>query len=68
MAIEQGLCSQVRIICRRDSDDKREKENTNKYNFPGKLARSRRWLDIDHEWLKKFSTHEPDLYKKTVSN
>ena len=43
---------------------KTKKEKTKKYNFQGKSARSRRWFDLDHEWLKEnFMTCEPDLYR-----
>ena len=41
------------MIRQRESDDKKEKGKTNKYNFQGQSARSRRWFDLDHEWLKK---------------
>ena len=36
-----------------------------KYNFQGKSAGSRRWFDLDHEWLKiNFMTREPYFYIK----
>ena len=50
MATEQGFYAQVVMISRRESDDKKEKEKTNKYNFQGKSARSRRLFDLNHEW------------------
>ena len=34
-------------------DNKKEKENTNKYNFQGHSAISKRWFDIYHEWLEE---------------
>ena len=49
--MEQGLYEQVVVILERDSDDKKEKYNTKKYNFQGQSKISRRWLDIYHEWL-----------------
>ena len=68
MSMEQGLYAQVVMIRRRESDDKKEKEKTNKYNFQVQSARSRRCFDIVHEWLEvNFRTREPDFYK-TVSN
>ena len=63
MATEQGLNAQVVMICRKYLDNKREKENTKKYNVQGQSARSIRWFDPDHERLEEsFSTREPDLY------
>ena len=63
--MEQGLYAQVVMIFRKESEDKKEKENTKKYNFQGKSARSRRWFDLDYVWLEEnFRTREPDFYKK----
>ena len=53
MAMEQGLYAQVVMIRQKDSENKKEKENTKKYNFQGKSAGSRRWFDLDHEWLEE---------------
>ena len=65
MAVEQGFCAQVVIIRRKDLDNKKEKENTNKYNFQGWSTISKRWFYLDHEWLEKTcSTCEPEFYKK----
>ena len=65
MATEQGLHAQVVMILQRESDDKNEKEKTKKYNFQGKSVISRRWFNLDHEWLKEnFMTLEPDFYRK----
>ena len=61
--MEQGLYAQVVMILRRGSDDKNGKLNTNRYNFQGQVAISRRWFDFDHEWLEENSrTREPDFY------
>ena len=49
MSTEQGLYAQLVMIHRNDSDNKKEKENTEKYNFQGQSARSVRWFDLDHE-------------------
>ena len=63
--MEQGFYSQVVMIRRMESDDKKEKENIKKYNFQGQSARSRRWLDLDHQWLEENSrTREPYFYEK----
>ena len=69
MAMEQGLYAQVVMIGRRESDDKKEQENTKKYNLQVKPARSRCWFDLDHEWLEEnFRTHEADFYGKMYQN
>ena len=53
----------VVMICRKDLDNKIEKDNTNKYHFQGQSARSMHWFDLDHEWLEEmFCTREPDFY------
>ena len=52
MALENGLHAQVVMIRRRELDDKKEKYKTEKYNFQGQSARTKRWFGIDHEWLK----------------
>ena len=44
----QVLYAQLGMIRGKDSDNKTEMENTNKYNFPGKSARSIRWFNRDH--------------------
>ena len=67
MATEQGLYAQVVMIRRKESENKKEKENNKKYNFQGKSSRSRRWFNLDHEWLEKnFMTREPDFYKNFI--
>ena len=39
-------------------------ENTKRYDFQGQSARSRRWFDLDHEWLEEnFMTREPGFYR-----
>ena len=55
------------MILRKDSDNKKEKEKTNKYNFLGESSRSRRWFDLDPEWLEEsFMTREPHFYKNFI--
>ena len=51
--MEQGLYGQVVMIFRKDSDNKKEREKTKKYNTQEKSARSIRWFDLDHEWLEE---------------
>ena len=51
MAMEQRLYVQVMTIRRKESENKKEKKNTKNYNFHRKSTRSRRWFDLDHEWL-----------------
>ena len=41
------------MIHRKDSDNKKEKEKTEKYNLQGKSARSIRWFDLNNEWLEE---------------
>ena len=56
------------MICRKDSNNKKEKEKTKKYKYQGKYARSRCWFDLDHKWLEvNFMTRELDFYKKHLS-
>ena len=63
MAMEQGLCEKVVMIHQKHSDNKKEKENKNNYNFPEKSTISIRWFDLDHEWLEeKFRTCDPGFY------
>ena len=45
----QGLYAQVVMIRRKESDNKKEKENPKKYNFQGQYIRSIRWFDLDQE-------------------
>ena len=52
MALEQGLYAQVVMIHRRNLDDIKEKDKTEKFNFQGKSARTKNWFNLDHEWLK----------------
>ena len=49
MAMEQGLYSKLVMIFLKDPENKKEKENTKKYNLQRKSAISRRWFDLDHE-------------------
>ena len=51
------------MIRRKDSDNKKEKENIKIYNFPGQSAKSICWFDLDHDWLEEnIRTREPDFY------
>ena len=50
--MEQGLYAQVVMICQSESDDKKGKEKTKRYNFQGQSARSRCWFNIDNEWFE----------------
>ena len=52
MALEQGLYAQVVMLIRKESDDKNEKDKTNKYKFQGQSARTKHWFDLNHERLK----------------
>ena len=61
--MEQGFYAKVVMIFRNYSENKTKKEKTKKYNFQGKLARSRRWFNLDHEWSEEnFMTRELDFY------
>ena len=65
--MENELYAQVVMICQMESDDKKEKDKIKKYNFQGQSARSRRWFDLDIEWLEEnFMTREPDFYKNFI--
>ena len=67
MSTEKGLYAQVVMIRQKYSENKKEKENTKKYNFQEKSARSRRWFDLDHEQLEEnLMTLEPGFYKKPL--
>ena len=47
-------------------DNKKERDNTNKYHLQGQSARSKDWFDLDHEWLEEENcTREPEFYTKT---
>ena len=63
----QGFYAQVVTIRQKESENKKDKENTKKYNFQGKSARSRRWFDLDHEFIEEiFRTSETDFYKNFI--
>ena len=48
-----------------DLDNKKENEDTNKYQFQGHSERSNFWFDLYHEWLEEmFCKHEPNFYAK----
>ena len=52
------------MIRRKDPENKKEREKNKKYNFQGQLAESRRWFDLDHEWLEEnFMSREPNFYR-----
>ena len=57
MATEQGLYAQVIMIHQKDLDNKKGKDKTKKYNFQGQSTRSKRWFDLDHEWLEESLVH-----------
>ena len=50
--MEQGLCAKVVMICQKYFENKKEKENTKKYNFQGQSKKSIRWFGLNHEWSK----------------
>ena len=63
MATEQGLYVKFVMIHRKEPENKKEKENTKKYNLQGQPSRSRSWFDINHEWLEEnLMTREPYFY------
>ena len=62
MATEKGLYTQVVMIRRKFFDNKKEKDNTNKYNFHWQSAGSILWSNLYHEWLEEIgSTCELDF-------
>ena len=67
MVTEQGLYTQMVELRRKDlkfaSADKNK--NQSKFKFQGLSARSKRWFDLDFDWIGlNFNTRDPDLYKK----
>ena len=52
MTLVNGLYAKVVMIPRRESYDKKEKDNTEVYYFQGQSARTKHCFDLDHEWLK----------------
>ena len=65
--MKNGLYAQVVIIKQSESDNKKEKEKTKKYNFPGQSVILRRQFDLDHDWLKeKFMTREPYFFTNCI--
>ena len=55
----------VSMIRQQYLGNKTLKENTNKCHLQGQSERSKRWNDIDSEWLEEtFCTREPDLHTK----
>ena len=46
-------------------DQNKKTEKPKKYLFQGQSARSKRWFDIDIDWLEEeFIKREPQFYKK----
>ena len=65
MAMEQGLNAQVVMILQKESDNEKKKWKDQEYNFQGQSAISRRWFDLDNEWLEEnLSIREPHFYLK----
>ena len=67
MAMEKNLYAQVIRFRRKDLkfDAADENKNESKFKFQGQTGRSRLWFELDLDWIDiKFSTREPDLYKK----
>ena len=65
MALDNGLYPQVVMVRRRELDDKKVTYKTKIYNFQGQSARTKHWINLDHEWLKEnFMTRELDFYLK----
>ena len=67
MTMEQSLYTQVIKLRRKDlvffATDKNE--NKAKFEFQGQSTRSQLWFDLDLDWIGiKFSSGEPDFYKK----
>ena len=63
MAMEKRLYSQVIRIRRKDLKFVATYKNKieAKFKFQGQYARSRRWFDLDFDWVEvNFSTREPD--------
>ena len=68
MSMEQLLFAKVVMIRQKYVDNKKEKENTKKYNFQGKSARSIRWFDPDREWLEENFRTLSQISIETLSN
>ena len=67
--MEQDLYAQVVMIHQKDSENKKVNENTKKYNFHGQSTISRRWFDLDPEWLEEtFMACELYFYQKLHKN
>ena len=66
MATEKGLYAQAVKLRQNYLKFVAADKNTNeaKFNFQGLSARSKRWFDLDFDWIEvNFSTREPDFYK-----
>ena len=71
MEAEQGLYAQVIILRQKYLNFFATYKNKNeaKFKFQGQLARSKRWLDLEIDWIEvNFSTHEPDFYKTLLQS
>ena len=67
MTMEQRLYAQVVMLSQKNLNvtEKNKNKNEDKFKLQGQSARSQRWFDLDFCWIeKKFSTREPDFYKK----
>ena len=66
MATKQGLYAQVLKLTRKDLKliAANKNENEAKFKFQGQSARSRRWFDLDFDWVEiNFITRKTDFYK-----
>ena len=55
------------ILCQNDFNITEENKNKNedKFKLQGQPAISQYWFGLDFDWIEeKFSTREPDFYKK----
>ena len=67
-AREQGLYAQVIMIFRKNLNNKKEKEMTNKCNFKAQSARSKRSFDIVHTCLEEIFITRESYYQKITPN
>ena len=68
MSLENWLYAQVVMIRRRQLDDKKGKYKTEKYNFQGQSARTKRWFGLDHDYLNENLMTGETYFYKTLSN
>ena len=65
--MEQRLYAQVVKLCQKYFKFTTENKNTNyaKFKFQGQSARSKRWFDLDFDWIElNVSTIESSFYNK----